>query len=206
MTKWIKPRQWHDGETVTAAWFNIIGSNLEFLKDRDNVHCYHSQDEELRNSQWEVVRWDSDTMDNNELHTNHRIPKHFNEPWSDAKNGSRDGNWPDSSTKKSARININNGGFYLVTLKVGFDSNATGVRKIQFRKNSGESNTAGHALSGIVNVDATSTGETYVTAECIARLDSNDHVNAFAWQSSGGILDIVAGKSVTFLTVVQLSG
>lgn len=204
MVDWTPPRVWVNGEHVTAASFNTTRDQLEFLKDHERVHCYNSQDEELKNSQWEVLRWDSENMDNNSMHSTERIDKNYGAPWSNAKNGSRDGNWPPTSQVKSARVTTRIGGIYLVILKVNFEANAVNQRKIQLRKNSGEDLSGGHGL-GIWSEDATSSGQTSVFAKRFVDLDPHDHINAFAWQNSGGILDVMSGSATTFFQVLRMS-
>lgn len=205
MSRWYPPPTWVSTDYVTGAQFNLLSRNLEFLKDRERVHCYNSQDEETKDQKWEVIRWDSDAIDNNSMHSNHRIKRNYNQPWSDAKHGSRDGIWPDSARPKAGRVNIHNGGAYMVVLKVNFEANTTGARKIQVRVNSTETLNGGRSL-GIWTEDATSAGPASMFAKRVAILQRGDHLNAFAWQSSGGVLDISHGKAESFFQVFQLSG
>lgn len=202
MSTWTEPPTWVADDYVTAAQFNILGRNLELLHDRERVHCYNSQDEELRDSQWECLRWDSEHMDNNSMHSNHRIKR--NRRNRGDKHGDRDGNWPATSELKSARVVVNNGGAYMAILKVNFEANSTGSRRIQLRVNSSESQGGGKNLGTWIE-DAVSSGQTSMFCKRFVMLDRGDHLNAFAWQSSGDKLDVIAGDAVTFFQVFQLS-
>lgn len=203
MGEWIPPRTWVTGETVTAAAWTTISTNLRELKDREHVHCYHSQDEEIKDSEWEVLRWDSDVLDNQGMHENFRT-KQYGSPASSSKFGSRDGRWPDTSSKRSARVTAGDDACYLVIFKVQFAADATGNRKVMVRKNSNETPGAGHPV-GTWMVDATSSGPTNVWAEVPVMLERGDHIEIFAYQSSGGLLTVNAGKDTTFLQVAQVT-
>lgn len=203
MAEWIPPRSWITGETVTAAWWTVIGRNLRELKNLARVHCYHSQDEELKSGEWECLKWDSDALDNAGLHDNHRT-KQYGSPASSSKHGSRDGKWPDTSEKKSSRVTVDDDALYLVIFKVNFEANSTGNRKLMLRKNSSENPGSGHNL-GSWSYDATSSGESVTWGERVVPLEAGDHIELFAWQDSGGLLNVSAGKAGTFFQVAQLT-
>lgn len=204
MAEWIPPRSWVDGETVTAAWFTVIGRNLRELRNVSRVHCYHSQDEELKDGEWEALKWDSDALDNSGMHENHRT-KQYGSPASSSKHGSRDGKWPDTSTKRSARVTADDDALYLAIFKVQFAANQTGNRKVMLRKNSNENSGSGHRL-GMWAYDAISSGPSTVWGEMVVPMERGDHLNVFAWQDSGGLLNVGAGKDVTFFQVAQMTG
>ncbi len=179
MVDWTAPRTWVDGETLVASIFNThLRDQMDTLHRRERVHCFNVTDAQTKDSEWEVLHFDSEDIDNNDMHKNRR---------------------------HNTKINFNNDGLYLVIVKVQFDSNTVGQRKVMIRKNSDNSESGGNALGTWVK-DATSSGQTTVAAQRLVKADRKDHINAFVWQSSTTALDVMGGRSTTFFQAIQVAG
>ena len=179
MTRWVEPRVWVSGEIVTAAAFNSIGNNLEHLKERDRVHVWHSQDEEIKNDRWEILSWDSERFDNNDMHTTRR--------------------------RRNRLIEIQRDGIYLLLAKITFASNNTGVRGVMVRKNGGNDPGSG-VLQGRWWKPSVSGGfDSTVQVRRFARYERGDDLRVFAYQDSGDKLDVNYGNDTTWFQVLQVA-
>ena len=177
MVAWVEPRTWVSGETVTYAALNTLSDQLEYLKMRDRVHAYNTDEQDCKNDRWERINWSEDKYDNNDLHFNRRRP---------------------------SLVTVRRDGIYMVILKVNFGDSTTGLRRTMLRRNSNGEPGGGQSL-GIFQALVCTSGATTVHAQRLARLDRGDNVCAFARQSSGATIDINGGDSVSFLQLIQVA-
>lgn len=178
MPTWTNPRTWVNGETVSHTQLNThLRDNLDFLHSKDHVSVYSSTDEALGGSAYDKVDFDSEHFDSNSM-------------W--------DGSTP-------SRVRCNSDGLYLVVFKVQFATNTTGNRRVQIRENAAGSSSGGTAR-GIWNGPALVGESTRIAGSRLLRLIDTDYVELFAYQDSGGSLDIEGGSSTTFLQLMQLAG
>lgn len=176
---WTTPRTWVAGETVTAAQLNAhIRDNLDFLHSKDHASAYQSTNQALTTSTYEAITFDSEHFDSNTMH---------------------------STSTATSRVKCNSDGLYLVVFKVQFETNTTGVRRIQLRENAAASSTGGTAR-GIWNGPGLTSEDTVIAGTRLLRLNDTDYVELFAWQSSGGNLDVESGNEKTWLQLMQLAG
>ena len=180
MVAWVEPRTWVSGETVTYAALNTLSDQLEYLKMRDRVHAYNTDEQDCKNDRWERINWSEDKYDNNDLHFNRRRP---------------------------ALVTIRRDGMYMIMCKVNFAvGDGTGLRRVMLRRNSGGESGGGQSL-GVFQALVCTSGPTTVHAQRLTRLDRGDNVAAFARQSSGETIDINGGTGggETFLQVIQVA-
>jgi len=176
---WTSPRTWVAGETVTAAQLNEqIRDNLDFLHSKDHASAYDSTNQSLTDSTYENITFDSEHFDSNSMH---------------------------NTSSTTSRIKCNSDGLYLAVFKVTFDTNTTGIRRVQLRENAAGSS-AGGTARGVWNGPALSGENTIVAGSRLVRLVDTDYVEIFAYQNSGGALDVVNGSSQTWLQLMQLAG
>lgn len=98
MAHWTKPKTWIDGERVLASSLNThLRDNLDFLHDRDRVHAVQSQDNALKNDEWECLDFGGEAFDRGGMH---------------------------SSRKRSKQLRIRQDGVYFFTFKIAFESRA----------------------------------------------------------------------------------
>jgi hypothetical protein len=178
---WTAPNTWLAGDTPDYNDMNEISENLRFLHTKDKVHAYRSTDEAVADSTWELLNWDSEDYDNNSMHSN---------------------------VTNNGRLSCQSDGAYLVNFKVNFATNTTGIRRVMLRKNSGGSDSGGTHL-GTWNEDGIATENTSVHGGRVVVLSTggtNDYVELFAYQTSGGSLDVKSGANVSYFQMMQLTG
>ena len=88
-----------------------------------------------------------------------------------------------STSSNTGRLTATTAGKYLITVVLQFDSNATGNRWIQFRKN-------GSTLIQSFVQQADQSTATYLHLSCLADLSATDYVEVQVQQTSGGALNI----------------
>lgn len=81
-------------------------------------------------------------------------------------------------------------GWYLVWGNLEFASNATGFRTLSFRVG------ATPDIHGAEQAVAVSGDVTIVASACLVHLNANDYVRMFAYQNSGGALNVVATRAI----------
>lgn len=89
-------------------------------------------------------------------------------------------------------------GAYLVLASGGFEANATGFRKLMVHKN-------GDAYTRVTSVNNGAGDEVYLNTSRIVMLAVNDYIEVFAYQNSGGDLDLLGGDRETHLQIALLS-
>lgn len=104
-----------------------------------------------------------------------------------------------STSSNTSRILAPAAGIYLGTATVNFASNATGVRILTLRKNSGGVGTAGTQL-GYIELSA-ATAIHYMQVTGIIQMAATDYLELFAYQNSGGALN----AQVTNFSVVRIA-
>jgi len=90
-------------------------------------------------------------------------------------------------------------GFYLVLANVNFDTNNTGTRSIQIRKN-------GTGVSGNGSRVSAGTENGGVHAVLMTYLAVGDTIDVRVRQSSGGNLNARGGENESYIALIQLSG
>lgn len=156
------PRTWTAAETVTAALMNThIRDNLAFLATQEFGSYTASSTANVTTGTWTLVAWDGETEESSGL-------------------------THDNSTNNS-RIPVTLAGLYEVNISVGWTANATGMRGVMVRKNSGGSAGGGTQLK--ITQSATTTAQAVTaTLAWTVRLAASDYVEVFRYQSSGGNL------------------
>lgn len=70
---WTKPRTWVDGERIIASILNThVRDNLDFLHNRDRVHAVQTQDNSLKNDEWECIEFGGESFDRGSMHSRKR--------------------------------------------------------------------------------------------------------------------------------------
>ena len=176
---WTSPRTWVAGETVTAAQLNAhIRDNLDFLHSKDHASVYDSANQALTDVTYENVSFNSEHFDSNTMH--------------------------DNATNNS-RIKCNSDGLYLAVFKVTFDTNTVGIRRVQLRENAAGASGGGTAR-GVWNGPSLTGENTVIAGSRLCRLVNTDYLEIFAYQDSGGSLDVVNGTASTWFQLMQLAG
>lgn len=173
-TSWSAPASFSSGDTLNAAHMNAIGDNLKFLKNADRVRAYDTAGQTVTNVTWEAVSFDAEDYDTNALHDGGSNP---------------------------SRLTAKTDGWYLVFGQVEWDTNATGRRNLQIRKNDTTSDATGGSRWAYDSAEPAGADETYQQIFSSLYLSVNDHVRMFAYQTSGGGLAINPGSGVTWFSM-----
>lgn len=90
------------------------------------------------------------------------------------------------------------GGAYIFQAQINFAANATGVRRISLYKNAAEI-----ACSNATDADGTE--ETFLQVSYIDQAVANDYYEVYAYQNSGGNLNVLgnAGGTLTFFSAMK---
>ena len=88
----------------------------------------------------------------------------------------------DNSTNNT-RITFTTAGVYYIHAEIGYQNNSTGVRRITIKVND-----TTHLCD--VSVSAANGIETYLGVSCLYSASASDYVEAMAYQSSGGALNV----------------
>ena len=176
---WTNPKTWNAGETVTHTELNThIRDNLDFLHSKDHCSAYQTTNQSVADATWENITFDAEHFDSNSMH---------------------------SAGSDPARIKCNSDGLYLCVFKVSFDTNTTGTRRAQIRENAAGSSSGGTAR-GVWTAPALASVDTTVSGARLLRLVDTDYIEVFAYQDSGGALDVTSGSAATWLQLMQLAG
>lgn len=136
----------------------------------------HSTTQSIANATWTNVQFDTDVFDVGAMH--------------------------DPVTNNS-RFTIPTGGdgVYLIAASVFFAGNATGTRYMRFMKGGGSTDIGGGVIAAAVNTDGT-----MLNSSTIVSLAAGEFIEAYAYQSSGGNLNIgqVGTYQVNQLQIVRL--
>jgi len=106
-----------------------------------------------------------------------------------------------STVINTSRITVPVSGAYLIIAQIAWATNASGRRGIFVRKNAGGNGGAGTQIM-VTSQAASPMSGTTISVQDVLELASGDHVEMWAYQSSGVALDVSSGETNTFLTVI----
>lgn len=181
MAHWTKPRTWVDGERIIASILNThVRDALDFLHDRDRTHAVQTQDNALKNDEWECIDFGGESFDRGGMH---------------------------SSRKRSKQIRFRQDGVYYLIFKIAFEQTdtvdietvAADVGTDKFTKNS----------HGLVNGDVvklsslgTVTGVTAGTAYYVVNASTSDTFKVSS--TLGGTAENLTGSNANVTVTQQL--
>jgi hypothetical protein len=165
-------RDWGATETITEAKLDEISTALNFLLAPPRCYAYKSADGSLANTTWDAINLGVEAYDSHAMH--------------------------DTSVSNS-RITAAESGLYNVTAHLTFATNSAGVRGLDIRKNANAVQTGGTDLA-LVIIAGNGTTEARLIATVDVQLVAGDYCEVFAYQSSGGALNVLGGAANTFLS------
>lgn len=178
MATWTSPPTWIATDTPDFNDLNDLSENLRFLHTKDKVHAYLSANQAVTDSTWEEIDWDAEDYDSNAMHSN--VSNH-------------------------SRLVAPTDGAYFVEFKVNWAVETAGMRRVMLRKNANAVDSGGTHL-GTWYQDGIATYQTTVAGGRLVVLSATDYVEAFAYQTSGGGLDIESGANTSFMQMMQITG
>lgn len=173
---WTTPPTWSSGQVVTAAQLNnYITDNTNFLNEPDRAMAYRSSNQSISDSTWTQMTLGSEQFDTNGMHG-----------------------------ASSNYLVAQSDGIYLAIGQVRFVYDASGSRKAMMRKNSGGGAGGGTAW-GLNAVDPSPTPtETTFQVVSLIPLGTNDTVDLWVWQDSGGAVNLEGGAEYNWLQLIRL--
>lgn len=99
-----------------------------------------------------------------------------------------------NTSSQTSRIVATTAGLYMVTVQLAWASNATGGRAVDVRKNSAGSATGGTRVAQAM-VPAQGNTAHVVAVTFDVQMSATDYLEFFAWQSSGGALNLYSDGS-----------
>ena len=165
------------GEALSSTKVNQISSAGTLWSKPVACLAYHSTAQTLTTGTWTAINLQSEVFDNVQSGDS---PMHDN-------------------VTNNTRITIRTTGIYEVTGQVQFVVNSTAYRMARIVQNGSTILTENH--QGAVPTVSTSVG---ITAQWCP-LTAGDYIELFGYQASGGNLDTLAGRSVTFMQAVLVS-
>lgn len=163
----------------TAANLNAgIENALTFLLDPPRASLYRSTALSLTTATWTQVTFDSESWDNDAMHSNVTF---------------------------TARLNFTTAGRYLLMVNAWFDANSTGSRGVNLTKNGAGTRSASNTILSDAVLPAATVGETCVSVTVERSFAAGDYVELFTYQNSGGALNLGGGTNKTTLAARRVS-
>lgn len=154
------------GARLLAATWNGLKDYVDFLLDRPGCHAYRTVAGSIPTATWSgAVGMDLELFDRDDMH---------------------------NTAVANSRITFATAGRYRLTFRFTFDSNATGLRRLEIRQNSAGSQTGGSFLAEDIR-SAVSGGNTTLEITFSRFFDTGAYVEMFAYQTSGATLSYVTG-------------
>lgn len=175
-SSWTAPPSFAANDTLTAANMTILADDLKFLKNPDRARVYMTSAQTVANASWEAVSWDAEDYDTGGLWTS------------------------GSASRFTAAVD----GWYCVKGQVQWEQSGTGFRRLTIRKNDTTSDATGGSQWARSDQQPNGSDDTFMQIVCDLYLSATDHVRMFAYQSSGGGLDIKTGSGSVWMSITWL--
>jgi hypothetical protein len=173
------PRTWESGELVTAPLLNSeLRDPLNFILSPPRCHAYRSSGGSHSSSgNWQVIGLNAELYDSGAIH----------DPVIDA-----------------SRLVAPEPGLYRGTGQVGFRLSAAGLRGARIRKNAAGTDASGTLVAQVTAASHGVFGWRGLVPFAV-QLNAGDHIELFAYQSSGANLSYVVGAGETYLNLLWVS-
>lgn len=166
------PKTWAAGEFVDSSELNTeIRDLYNFLLGTPRALAYRDATASTTSASWSLVAF------NNELYDSHGAH---------------------STSSNISRLVAPESGLYVAFNQISWAQNATGTRRVMVRKNAADSETGGTQVAIQTLASAGSNLDTQVSVYVEVILNAGDYLQTFAYQASGGALNIQAGSGTTF--------
>lgn len=129
------------------------------------VRAYNNANQTLSNNSWTVVPFNNEEWDTDSMH---------------------------ESVTHPSRLTVSTTGFYLLDVTAWFTANAAGYRYIQVVKNGVAVNSSPLLYEGR---SPSAAGTSIIAASGMCQLTAADYIELYAYQNSGGNLDLVVNST-----------
>lgn len=169
--------------TLSASDLNAICAAVDFWADPPRCNVYRATTQSVSSGSYDLILWDAEDLDNVQSGDS---PMH-------------------DLTTDTGRIYIRTAGRYELSGQVTWADNSGSTRRHRVRLNSGGSSSGGTLLLETYQdpLNGTLTASPLPTIE--HQLSAGDYVEVFAYQATGGSLNVVAGYGVTFFRLKLVS-
>jgi hypothetical protein len=177
-SSWTTPSEPAANDPATSAWAAVVAQDLKFLKNPDRARVYKSAAQTVATGAWEHLSFDSEDYDTNSLH---------------------------STSSDTQRLTAAVDGWYVACLQVSFETDGTGRRDIQIRKNDSSTDGTAGTRWGRTTLGSLGSGDsTIMQCSAYLYLAATDYVKGLAWQNSGAGLDVESGSAATWFALTWL--
>lgn len=168
------------GSVVTAAYLNSLKAAVDFWANTPRVSAYRSTAQSIPNAgSGAVVLLNAETYD---IVQSGDSPMH------------------DNSTN-SSRLIARTTGKYMVAGQIQYASNATGARSAIVRKNAAGAVGGGTEVTQNIQAAVSANATTVPFGPVEISMNAGDYIEMFAYQTSGGSLDLGSGISATYMSL-----
>jgi hypothetical protein len=166
------PPDWSASETITEAKLDSISTVLNFILNYPCAYAYKTADGALAHATWDAINFGAESYDSHNAH--------------------------DNSTNNTRLIFPENG-VYELKAHGAWDTNANGIRGLNIRKGAGGVQTAGtDVITDVIAGNGTTQARLSLSID--QQFIAGEYVELFAYQGSGGPLNVLGGIANTFLS------
>jgi hypothetical protein len=156
------------GDKITASlWNDDVRDAVNFLISPPRVKVYKTANQSIGTSGWACLTWDAEAFDTDTMHSN---------------------------VTANSRITFTTAGTYQIIYNVFWANNSTGLRNHTIEKNGNTSQGNGTPIIEPFAISPVAATHSGASISVIASFVAGDWIQAFAWQNSGGALNL-AGVS-----------
>ena len=152
------------GDKITASlWNDDVRDAVNFLISPPRVKVYKTANQSIANSAWACLTWNAEAFDSDTMH--------------------------DNATSNS-RITFTTAGTYQITYNALWANNSTGLRNHTIEKNGTTTQGSGTTIIEPFAISPVAATHSGASISVMASFVAGDWIQAFAWQNSGGALNL----------------
>ena len=140
---------------------------VDFLISPPRVKVYKTASQSIATSSWACLTWNAEAFDSDTMH--------------------------DNATANS-RITFTTAGTYQITYNAFWANNATGLRNHTIEKNGNTTQGNGTPIVEPFAISPVAASHSGASISVMASFVAGDWIQAFAWQNSGGALNLSGGS------------
>lgn len=152
------------GDKITASlWNDDVRDAVNFLISPPRCKVYKTANQSIANSAWACLTWNAEAFDSDTMHDN---------------------------TTSNSRITFTTAGTYQITYNALWANNSTGLRNHTIEKNGTTTQGSGTTIIEPFAMSPVAATHSGASISVMASFVAGDWIQAFAWQNSGGALNL----------------
>jgi hypothetical protein len=152
------------GDKITASlWNDDVRDAVDFLISPPRVKVYKTANQSIGTSSWACLTWDAEAFDTDTMHSN---------------------------VTANSRITFTTAGTYQITYNAMWGNNSTGLRNHTIEKNGNTTQGNGTPIIEPFAISPVAATHSGASISVMASFVAGDWIQAFAWQNSGGALNL----------------